>query len=391
MVKQAVILAGGFGTRLSHVVHDVPKPMALIRNKPFLDYQIELLQANGFDNFLILTGYKSEVIEDYYIQKKNIKCFKEEKPLGTGGAIINAYSELQDEFLVINGDTFFDIDFNILSDFSCDKEVVMALRYSKEISRYGLVNIDDNFNINNFIEKGDLPKNCIDGYINGGIYYIKKSVLKEEYLKFKNENISMENDVFPKLIENSKLFGLPMGGAFIDIGIPEDYYKAQDFIPKVIIQERKPALFIDKDGTLIVNTGYPNGRDIEIILPMVDVVKSYYDKGYKIIIVTNQAGLAKGKYEYQDMMDNIKAISDFYDNEGIKIFGFEYCPYHNDAKIADYKYISKARKPDPGMILQACEKTRINLSKSLMIGDNFDVDNIKLPYLKSIILGECNV
>jgi D-glycero-alpha-D-manno-heptose 1-phosphate guanylyltransferase len=106
---QAVILAGGFGTRLSHVVSDVPKPMAPINNKPFLEYIVNTLKQHNFKDFIFLTGYKSEIIENHFRDLDNVKFIREEKALGTGGAILNAYKYLQDDFFVINGDTFFDI------------------------------------------------------------------------------------------------------------------------------------------------------------------------------------------------------------------------------------------------------------------------------------------
>lgn len=117
MGKQAVILSGGFGTRLSHVVSNVPKPMAPIKDKPFLEYIIEQLQKQGFDSFIFLTGYKSEIIENSFTHLPNTRFVKEETALGTGGAILNAFDFLNDDFYVINGDTFFDIDFSILEEF----------------------------------------------------------------------------------------------------------------------------------------------------------------------------------------------------------------------------------------------------------------------------------
>ncbi|MBQ8465496.1 MAG: HAD-IIIA family hydrolase [Alphaproteobacteria bacterium] len=391
MSRQAVILAGGFGTRLAHIVTDVPKPMALIKNKPFLDYQIELLRSNGFDDFIILTGYKSEIIENYYAKQSDIHCIKETTPLGTGGAVFNAFSHLEDEFFIINGDTFFDIDFSILQEFSCNKPSVIALRYSTDISRYGIVDTDDKFVIKKFTEKGNLPDNYIDGYISGGIYYFKKSLLKEICTHFEQTNISMENDIFPLLVKEKTLYGLPVGGAFIDIGIPEDYYTAQAYIPQTLQQIKKPALFIDKDGTLIVNTNYPHGKDIKIISSTLDLLNAYKNKGFQIIIVTNQAGIAKNKFSFQDMQENFDAITAFYHKNGIDFCDIEYCPYHIDAVLPKYKYFSKARKPEAGMILHACEKHRLDLRNSVMIGDNQAVDKIKLPYLKSVIIGDKNV
>ena len=270
---QVVILSGGFGTRLSHIVKDVPKPMAPINNVPFLDYIINTLKSNNIDKFVFLTGYKSEVIEEYYKNLKNAKFIKEENALGTGGALLNAFNCLEEEFFVINGDTFFDVDYNIFYDFAKNNSAAIALRYTDNIKRYGFVSIDDSFNITNFTEKSNLPDNTIDGYINGGIYYFKKSILEKYYKNFNGQFISLENEIFPQLVNNKELKGLPIGGLFIDIGIPEDYQKAQTLIPSWLKKIKKPALFIDKDGTIIVNTEYPHGNNFIIIENTLDITK----------------------------------------------------------------------------------------------------------------------
>ena len=385
-MKQAVILAGGFGTRLSHVVSDVPKPMAPIQDKPFLDYIITTLKQQGFDGFFFLTGYKSEIIENYYKDLDNVHFIKEETALGTGGAILNAYEYLNDDFFVINGDTFFDIDYSILEDFGKDKPITLALRYTNNIERYGFVDIDESFRIKSFIEKGTLPNNKIDGYINGGIYYVHKSALKPYADKFNGEFISLETEIFPKLLAEQILYGLPLGGCFIDIGIPDDYYKAQDLIPNWIEREIKPALFVDKDGTLIENTEYPHGKDFNIINETVDILKEYSAQNYHIVMVTNQAGIGKDKFTIEEMQEGFEGIKEFYKSKGVVFDDIEFCPYHKDAAIKEYAYDTLLRKPNPGMILQACEKLRIDLKNSIMVGDNKDIDNIKLPYLRCNII-----
>ena len=388
MGRQAVILAGGFGTRLSHVVSDVPKPMAPIKNIPFLDFIIKQLQRYGFDNFVFLTGYKAEIIEDYFKNLPDTIFIKEETALGTGGAILNAFNSLNDEFFVINGDTFFDIDFSLLEDFGKDKPCTIALRYTNNIQRYGFVEIDDTFKAISFVEKGNLPENRIDGFINGGIYFMKKSVLEHFIKNFSGQFISLETEIFPQLLKNNELFGLPLGGCFIDIGIPEDYQKAQNLIPEWFEKESKPALFIDKDGTLIVNTEYPHGRSFEIIESTIDIVKKYSEQNYHIIMVTNQAGIAKNKFNFAEMNEGFEGIKGFYTSKGVKFDDIEFCPYHKDGVIKEYSYDSLLRKPNPGMILMACEKLKIDLKHSLMVGDNAEIDNIKLPYLKCLILEE---
>lgn len=385
-MKQAVILAGGFGTRLSHVVSNVPKPMAPINEKPFLDYIITTLKQQDFNNFIFLTGYKSEVIEEYYKDLDNIHFIKEETALGTGGAILNAFRYLNDDFFVINGDTFFDIDYLILEDFGKDKPITIALRYTNNIERYGFVDIDDNFQIQSFVEKGTLPNDKIDGYINGGIYYVKKSALKPYVDKFNGEFISLETEIFPKLLAEQNLYGLPLGGCFIDIGIPEDYYRAQDLIPNWIKREIKPALFIDKDGTLIENTEYPHGKDFKIIDDTIDIVKKHFNENYYIVMVTNQAGIGKGKFTSEQMREGFDGIQEYYKSKGVIFDDIEFCPYHKEAVIKEYAYDTLLRKPNPGMILQACEKLRIDLKNSIMVGDNKEIDNIKLPYLRCNII-----
>lgn len=386
MKRQAVILSGGFGTRLSHVVSDVPKPMAPIKNIPFLDYIIKTLKQQGFDSFVFLTGYKSEFIEYYFKNLENAVFVKEETALGTGGAILNAYEYLKDSFFVINGDTFFDIDYSILEDFGSNKPVSLALRYTNNIERYGFVEIEDNYSIKSFVEKGKLPENRIDGFINGGIYYIQKSTLKPFAEKFNSEFISFETQIFPELLKNNDLYGLPLGGCFIDIGIPDDYFRAQDLIPSWISKEAKPALFVDKDGTIIENTEYPHGRDFKIIEPTIDIVKTYAEKNYHIIMVTNQAGIAKGKFTFEGMKEGFEGIKEVYSLHGITFDDIEFCPYHKDGVIKEYSYDTILRKPNPGMLLAACEKLKIDLKNSVMVGDNPKIDNIKLPYLKCIIL-----
>ncbi len=385
-MMQAVILAGGFGTRLSHVVADVPKPMAPIKDVPFLDYIVKTLKQHGFDSFIFLTGYKAEYIENHFKTLDNAVFIKEEKALGTGGAILNAYDKLNDIFFVINGDTFFDIDYSLFEEFGKNKPITLALRYTNNIARYGFVEIDDKYVIKSFVEKGSLPENRIDGYINGGIYYIHKSALKPYAEKFNGEFISLETEIFPKLLAKDELNGLPLGGCFIDIGIPEDYYRAQDLIPNWIAKEMKPALFIDKDGTLIENTEYPHGRDFKIIKNTINIVKKYAEKNYHIIMVTNQAGIAKGKFTHEEMQEGFDGIKEFYKSKGVNFDDIEFCPYHKAGVMKEYTYDTILRKPNPGMILSACEKVKIDLKNSVMIGDNPKIDNIKLPYLKSIII-----
>jgi len=185
--RQVVILVGGLGTRLRSVVQDVPKPMADIHGKPFLEYLLQLLIQNGYQNFLFLLGYKGDMIKNYFGDGSNfgvnIEYSNEEAPLGTGVALLNALDKLSDDFFMVNGDTFFDIQYEILEDFVTSKnhEFLIALRYSDDLSRYGIIEIDDNYKVISFSEKGQIQENRIDGYINGGVYFVKKEILEPYY------------------------------------------------------------------------------------------------------------------------------------------------------------------------------------------------------------------
>lgn len=228
---QVLILAGGLGTRLRSVVSDRPKPMAEVNGKPFLEYLIRNLVNKGYKEFIIAVGYKKEKIIEYFNDGSdfgcNIKYSIEEEPLGTGGAIANAKRLINGDILVLNGDTFFDIDFKALEKLHKEKQskYTLALRKVDNVSRYGAVEFDEDDKIIGFSPKGE---NSESSYINGGIYIVKKEIIDnlEE-----NKFISLENDIIPNIVNKGNMYGYKSNDYFIDIGIPEDY--------KQFIEDRK--------------------------------------------------------------------------------------------------------------------------------------------------------
>lgn len=224
---KAIILAGGKGTRLRTVVNDRPKPMAIVNGKPFLEYLIINLKRKGIKDIILSVGFMYENIKEFFGDGKNIGVkitySVESTALGTGGAIIKCKELLDsgEDVIVLNGDTYFDIDFERLIESHKNKSVMlsMALREVEDITRYGAVEFDKNNYVTNFIEKG---KESISKYINGGIYIINSKLLDE----YKNESvISFENDIIPYIIKKSKINVELFNNYFIDIGIPNDYYK----------------------------------------------------------------------------------------------------------------------------------------------------------------------
>ena len=391
MERQVVILAGGLGTRLRNVLQDIPKPMADIQGKPFLEYLLKLLVQNGYHNFLFLVGYKNGIIKDYFGDGSkfgvSIDYSNEESPLGTGGALFNAWDKLSDEFFLINGDTFFDVQYEILEDFikSRRPDILIALRYSNDLSRYGIIEIDDSYKVRSFVEKGEISNDRVDGYINGGIYFIRKGILEPYYCDWKKQTISLEKDILPELTERCQSYGLPIGGKFIDIGIPEDYFNAREIIPKILQQKREPVVFVDRDGTIIEDHGYVHGTDLVFIEKTIEFLKREKELGKYIIIITNQAGVAKGVFSEEESIRTTEYVVEYLKKVGIKVDGYYYCPYHPDGTVEKYRKISLLRKPEPGMILKACEDFKIDLKKSYMLGDNENTDKINLCYLKTLM------
>jgi len=229
MITTAIILAGGFGTRLQSVISDLPKPMAPVNGVPFLDYQLNYLKHFGIKEVIISTGYLSEKIRDHYQNRFNnlqIKYSHEQQPLGTGGGIRMAMEMAENsELLVLNGDSFFDVN---ISDFfslhhKSNTQFSLALRKVANASRYGTIELDESNDIISFKEKSGLSAS---GLINGGVYILNR----ESFLKNTpaQTNFSIEKDFFEKQIGKLSIKGFEFEGYFIDIGIPEDYTKAQN-------------------------------------------------------------------------------------------------------------------------------------------------------------------
>ncbi|MDR0454667.1 MAG: HAD-IIIA family hydrolase [Deferribacteraceae bacterium] len=387
---QALILAGGFGTRLKDILPDLPKPLAPIDNVPFLLYLLTHLSKHNINNVTLLTGYKSEAIENFIQNVKlsiNIEIIKENMPLGTAGALFNAWNKLEPEFYLINGDSYFDADLSLLDNYFRDKSIfaLLALRYSQDAARYGNVNFNDEFKVTSFIEKNTYSNN-VDCFINAGLYKFNKSILTSHYNSWDGGFLSIENSIFPKMVEEGILYGLPVGGLFIDIGIAEDYRKANVIIPNRIAETVTPALFLDRDNLLIEDNGYTYGTDLKFLTKADTYIKKANTEKQPVIVVSNQSGVARGYFLEEDVMITNNVVKTNFLNKGLVINDFYYCPYHPDGKIEKYKKFSYSRKPYPGMILSACEKYKIDLKGSLMIGDNPVADNIKLPYLNCKII-----
>lgn len=224
---EAIVLAGGLGTRLHKVVSDVPKSMAMVNHRPFLEYLLDYLISQGIAKAVLSVGYKREHIINHFQDKYKslaVSYAVEEEPLGTGGGIRLAFWKVEAQrAFVMNGDSLFRLDYRqMLAEHLKKKSVAtLALRKLADTARYGRVTLNRNNRITGFTEKDE---HAGPGYINGGVYIIEKPFLMEPEFRGK---FSIEKDCFEQCYQEDRLFGFPSSAYFLDIGIPDDYIKAQ--------------------------------------------------------------------------------------------------------------------------------------------------------------------
>ncbi|NBH72036.1 nucleotidyltransferase [Clostridiaceae bacterium] len=238
---QAVLLAGGLGTRLKSVVSDRPKPMALIEGKPFMEYVVHELSRHGITDIIFAVGYKGSMVEEYFGDGSRflvpggrhpaIRYAYEEELLGTAGAIKNAGKLVtEDVFFVLNADTFYQIDYGRLVRLQEEMglEMALVLREVPDVSRYGQAVLDGGL-LTGFNEKAVQARR---GTVNGGVYRMKKELLAE----IPEGKVSLENDMIPKwLSEGRRLGGFVNDGYFIDIGVPEDYFRFIEDVKRGVV------------------------------------------------------------------------------------------------------------------------------------------------------------
>lgn len=367
-ITEAIILAGGLGTRLREAVPDLPKCMAPVAGRPFLSYVIDSLRMQGIQHFVFSLGYKWEVIDAYLIDQYPTLSYTnviEKEPLGTGGAIQLALQACQTaDVLIANGDTLFKIDLSqmIQVHFNKSSQCTLALKPIQHFDRYGVVQLDDEGCIVSFREK----QFYAEGLINGGIYLLHKEALFEKKLP---EQFSFEKDFLERYTEERHLYGSVQNGYFIDIGIPADFEKAQkdlaaiDFdITKV---DKSYSVFLDRDG--VINVERPgdyvlNWDQFQFSEGALKAIEMLHQKVGYIFVVSNQRGVGKGLMSEMDL----KNIHDQMEKEVLKSGG------HIDAIFycTHIENLHFYRKPNPGMAYQAFQEfPQIDPQKCIMAGN----------------------
>lgn len=368
-LTQCAILAGGLGTRLGDITRETPKPVLDVGGRPFLAWLMRDMQRWGVDEFVILTAHLSDtvraVVEDAAnaLPKPARLVFTEEtEPAGTAGALRQAAPFLHERFLLCNGDSLFDANLApMLAAFAADSETVLGrllLADMADASRYGVVTRADD-RVLAFAER---PRPGQAGEINTGIYALDRRILAHS-----PDRGSLERDVLSKLAAAGALRASTASGFFIDIGIPEDLERARRDLCGVL---RRPALFLDRDGVLNHDHGYVGFREhFDWVDGARDAVRRATDAGWHVFVVTNQSGVARGRYTEDEARALLAWMTEELRRAGGTLDDLRYCPYHPDGTVPAYRRASDWRKPAPGMLLSLINAWQLEPGRCVMIGD----------------------
>ena len=361
MLNQAVFLVGGLGTRLKDRTRDTPKPLLDVGGRPFLDYLLDEAARHGFTEILLLAGHFGQQVEQRYDGRDwrgaRIKVLCEPEPLGTGGALRFALPDLADQFLLANGDSFFDINLRSLPPILPEGGVAMALR-NVAGDRYGRVKFQDGQ-----VLSFHAPEEGMEGPINGGVYALSRKVVEG----IGGGKVSLEGDIFPQLAAKGLIRGRQFDGYFIDIGVPLDFERAQQDLPR---RTRRPAVFFDRDGVLNRDIGYLHRPgDVEWLEGAKTAVRLCNDAGYFVFVVTNQAGVARGYYGEEDVHKLHAWMNAELALQSAHVDAFEYCPHHPDGVDGPYRRPCRRRKPEPGMLLDLLSSWPVDKNASFLVGN----------------------
>ncbi len=377
-----MILVGGLGTRLGALTELLPKPVLPCGDRPFLAWLLRELSRFGFKEAVLLAGHLSDTLAEQVAElaktlPRPLRIVISNEPLGagTGGALYHAHALLDERFLLCNGDSLLDTNLAaLLAAFADDDDSVygrILLRHLDDARRYGVVTTENltlgRDLVTGFLERppaaangitpGDIP-----GDINAGIYLLDRRI--HSYLR---PVCSLERDIMPALARDGRLRAMRADGFFIDIGVPEDFARAQNELPRRL---HRPALFLDRDGVINVDHGYVGSSDRFEFMPGArETIAAATQSGWHVFIVTNQSGVARGYYDEAAVRRLHAWLTEQVIAVGGTIDDVRYCPYHPEGSVAAYRRSSDWRKPAPGMLLDLIRRWQVDPATSIMIGD----------------------
>lgn len=418
---KVVIMAGGKGTRISSLFHDIPKPMIKIDDRPVLEHELECLRNQGFDDIIITVSHLGHVIMDYFGDGSGIspvtgkpfgvkiEYFNEETPLGNAGALFKIREKLTEDFLLLNADAIFDIDFNRFVDFHKRHHGGVTLFTHPNSHPYdsGLIIADNNHHVISWLTKEDERPKYYDNRVNAGLHVISPRILDEsginpdligtEDSNGKIRKVDLDRQLLKPLAGTGKMYCYNSPEYVKDMGTPERFEAVKkDFLGGIVkarnLSQPQKAVFLDRDGTINKYVGFlKNIDDFELIPGAADAIRKINESGYLAIIVTNQPVIARGEVTMEQLNEIHKKMATLLGNEGAYVDAIYYCPHHPDkgfeGEIPELKINCECRKPKPGMLLQAANDYNIDLSKSYMIGDSqIDIEAGNNAGLKSSFL-----
>lgn len=387
---KAVIMAGGKGTRISSVANDIPKPMIKIEGIPVLEHELYCLRNQGFTDIIITVSHLGHVIMDYFgdgsgnspVTGKpfgvHIEYFVEEQPLGNAGALFKLKEKLTEDFLLLNADAVFDINFNRIVDYHKKKGGLVTLFTHPNSHPYdsGLIIADKNGVVLQWLAKEDDRPKYYQNRVNAGLHVLSPKILET---KINTPKVDLDRQLLKPLAGTGKMFCYDSPEYVKDMGTPDRYEAVcRDFRNGTVqaknLGKKQKAIFLDRDGTINQYVGFlRNIDDFVLIDGVVEAIKAINNSGYLAIVVTNQPVIARGEVTWEQLQEIHNKMETLLGLEGAYLDGVYFCPHHPhcgyEGEIPELKIECDCRKPKPGMLLQAANDFNIDLSKSWMIGD----------------------
>ena len=411
---KTVIMAGGKGTRISSIFSSIPKPMIEIEGKPVLEREIECLRNQGFNDLIITVSYLSDHIINYFGNGKafgvHIDYYIDETPLGNAGALFKLRDQLTDDFLLLNADSIFDIDFNRFVDFHKAKGGLVTLFVHPNSHPYdsGILITDKQGAVQQWLAKEDNHPRWYANRVNAGLHVINPIILDMSGIDTskvgtevggKKVKVDLDRQILKPLAGTGKMFCYESPEYVKDMGTPERYCSVCKDYRKGIVEGRnlrnkQKAIFLDRDGTINKYVGFLRNIDeFELIDGVTEAIRKINESGYLAIVVTNQPVIARGEVTSEELDEIHKKMETLLGAEGAYVDAIYYCPHHPhkgyEGEIPELKIDCDCRKPKPGMLLRAAQDFNIDLSQSWMIGDgDNDVKAGKAAGCNTVLIGK---
>ncbi len=388
---KTVIMAGGKGTRISSIAGNIPKPMIKIEGKPVLEHEIECLRSQGFVDIIITVSHLGHVIMDYFGDGSNIspaagsrfgvhiEYYFEEEPLGNAGALFRLKDRLTEDFLLLNADSVFDVDFQRFVHWhkKCGGLAAIFTHPNSHPYDSGLIIADQNNAVLQWLTKEDPRPTYYRNRSNAGLHVLSPKVLDT---KVSGPKVDLDRQLLKPLAGTNQLFVYDSPEYVMDMGTPERYAKVcRDFqngkIHSRNLHNKQKAVFLDRDGTINSYVGFlRNITDFKLLPDTADAIKKINDSNYLAIVITNQPVIARGEISFTQLQEIHNKMETLLGMEGAYLDGIYFCPHHPQkgfqGEVPELKYDCGCRKPKPGMLLKAAEDFNIDLSSSWMVGDS---------------------